>query len=79
MAIKILAIIILLMLTLWIAATIAVTTKYYLDHKKEMEDLDRIYKQEKARKALEEYIWAELLKDDKAKGERNEKTRKWQD
>lgn len=78
MAIKILAIIILSMLTIWIAATIAVTTKYYLDHKKEMEDLDRIYKQEQARKALEEYIWAELLKD-KQKETKNADKRKWQD
>lgn len=78
MAIKILAIIILSMLTLWIAATIAVTTKYYLDHKKDMEDLDRIYKQEQARKALEEYIWAELLKD-KQKETKNADKRKWQD
>lgn len=78
MAIKILAIIILSMLTLWIAATIAVTTKYYLDHKKEMEDLDKFYKREKARKALEEYIWAELLKD-KQKETKNADKRKWQD
>lgn len=78
MAIKILMIIILSMLTIWIAATIAVTTKYYLEHKKDMEDLDRIYKQEKARKALEEYIWAELLKD-KQKETKNADKRKWQD
>lgn len=78
MAIKILVIIILSMLTIWIAATIAVTTKYYLDHKKEMEDLDRIYKQEQAQKALEEYIWAELLKDNKQKETKNDK-RTWQD
>ena len=78
MVIKILVIIILSMLTIWIAATIAVTTKYYLDHKKEMEDLDKFYKQEKARKALEEYIWAELLKD-KQKEKENADKRKWQD
>ena len=78
MAIKILLIIILSMLIIWIAATIAVTTKYYLDHKKEMEDLDRIYKQEKARKALEEYIWVELLKD-KQKEKENADKRTWQD
>ena len=78
MAIKILLIIILSMLTIWIAATIAVTTKYYLDHKKEMEDLDKFYKREKARKALEEYIWAELLKD-KQKETKNADKRKWQD
>lgn len=78
MAIKILVIIILSMLTIWIAATIAVTTKYYLEHKKDMEDLDRIYKQEQARKALEEYIWAELLKD-KQKEKENADKRTWQD